>query len=257
VRREIAFYIINNDGGNMSRLAVVTGGTRGIGEAISMALQQSGYKVVANYGSNDENAQAFTSRTGIKSHKWDVSSFDACNEAIKKIEDDFGTGVEILINNAGITRDGMMHKISEDHWDDVINTNLKSCFNMSHVTIKQMRENNFGRIINISSINGLTGQVGQTNYSAAKAGVIGLTKSLARENSKKNITVNAIAPGYIRTEMVASVSEEILNNIVKQIPVGRLGEPKEIARAVLFLACDTAGFITGETLSINGGHHMD
>jgi acetoacetyl-CoA reductase len=240
----------------MNRLAVVTGGTRGIGEAISLCLHEAGYQVIANYASNDEAAQAFTNRTGIKSYKWDVGSFEACNDSIKRIEDDFGGAVEILINNAGITRDGFMHKISEAHWDDVINTNLKSCFNMSHVTIKQMRENNFGRIINISSINGLTGQVGQTNYSAAKAGVIGLTKALAKENSTKGITVNAIAPGYINTEMVGAIPENILQNIINQIPVKRLGEPKEIARAVLFLACENAGFITGETLSINGGQLM-
>jgi len=241
----------------MSRLAIVTGGTRGIGESISLALNEAGYKVVANYTVNNTNAKRFEEKSGIKSYQWDVSDFDSCTDAVKKIEDDFGCSVDILINNAGITRDGMMHKASHKHWNEVINTNLTSCFNMAHATIKQMREKNFGRIISISSINGLAGQIGQTNYSAAKAGILGFTKALARETSSKGITVNAIAPGYIRTEMVGAVHPDVLNEIIKQIPVGRLGEPKEIARAVLFLACEHAGFITGETLSINGGHRME
>jgi acetoacetyl-CoA reductase len=239
------------------RLAIVTGGTRGIGASISQTLHQSGYQVIANYASDDSNAGDFHKNTGIKVAKWDVSDLESCDTHIKKIEDEFGMNVEIVVNNAGITRDGMLHKIEHKFWHEVINNNLNSCFNMSYSTIKKMRDNNFGRIINISSINGLSGQIGQTNYSAAKAGILGLTKALAREGAAKGITVNAIAPGYIMTEMVGSVSPEILSDIIKNIPVGRFGTPEEIARAVLFLASDEAGFITGETLSVNGGHRME
>ncbi len=239
------------------RLAIVTGGTRGIGASISQVLHQSGYQVIANYANDDNAAGDFYKNTGIRTLKWDVSDLESCEAHIKKIEDEFGTNVEVVVNNAGITRDGMLHKIEHKFWHEVINTNLNSCFNMSYSTIKKMRENGFGRIINISSINGLSGQIGQTNYSAAKAGILGLTKSLAREGAAKGITVNAIAPGYIMTEMVGAVSPEVLADIIKNIPVGRLGTPEEIARAVLFLASDEAGFITGETLSVNGGHRME
>jgi acetoacetyl-CoA reductase len=240
----------------MSRLAIVTGGTRGIGAAISTELKKNGYLVVAAYGSNIKSAETFEKETGIKTKCWDVSDYRACMEAVSEIEKEFGMTVSILVNNAGITRDSMMHKMQEAHWNEVITTNLNSCFNMCSSVVNQMRQNNFGRIVNISSINGLAGQVGQTNYSAAKAGVIGFTKALARETASKNITVNAIAPGYISTDMVANVPQEVLNGIISQIPVKRLGEPKEIARAVSFLVADDAGFITGETMSINGGHNM-
>ena len=241
----------------MSRLAVVTGGTRGIGEAISVALKEAGYDVVANYASRDDAANAFAERTGVKVKKFDVSDFAACEAALKEIAEEAGKPIDILINNAGITRDAAMHKMGEENWDAVISTNLKSCFNMSHAVIDSMRGNQFGRIINISSVNGQLGQFGQTNYSAAKAGVLGFTKALARETAAKGITVNAIAPGYIATEMVQAVPENVLEKIISGIPVGRLGQPEEIARAVLFLAADNSGFITGETLSINGGQHME
>lgn len=239
------------------RLALVTGGTRGIGEAISVALKDAGYEVVANYASRDDAAKAFTDRTGVQTIKFDVSDFDACKKAVGEITQKAGKPLDILINNAGITRDAAMHKMGEDNWDAVIDTNLKSCFNMSHAVIDSMREQQFGRIINISSVNGQLGQFGQTNYSAAKAGVLGFTKALARETAAKGITVNAVAPGYIATEMVRAVPENVLEKIISGIPVGRLGEPEEIARAVLFLAGEESGFITGETLSINGGQHME
>lgn len=239
------------------RIALVTGGTRGIGESIAVALKNAGYQVAANYASRDEAAQEFTARTGIKAFKWDVSDFEACQEAVKNIEADFGGTIEVLVNNAGITRDGAMHKMKLDNWNAVIDTNLTSCFNMSRAVIEQMRDKNFGRIISISSVNGQLGQFGQTNYSAAKAGVFGFTKALAREAAAKGITVNAVAPGYIATEMVRAVPENVLEKIVAGIPVGRLGQPEEIARAVLFLAADEAGFITGETMSVNGGQFME
>ena len=239
----------------MSRLAVVTGGTRGIGEAISIALKDAGHRVAANYGGNDERAKEFSDRTGIPVYKFDVGDFDACQEGVKKIEDDLGP-IEILVNNAGITRDGTMHKMDFEKWNKVIQTNLSSCFNMAHAVIHDMHDKKFGRIINIGSMNGQAGQYGQVNYAAAKSGIHGFTKALALEAASKGITVNAIAPGYVATEMVMAVPEKILEKIVAQIPVGRLGEAGDIARAVVFLADDDAGFITGSTLTINGGHHM-
>ena len=239
----------------VSKVAVVTGGTRGIGEAISLSLKDAGYNVVATYAGNDEAAQKFTEQTGIKAVKFDVSDFDACQAAIKDIESEVGP-VEILVNNAGITRDGTMHRMDFEKWNQVIQTNLSSCFNMCRGVIEGMRERNFGRIVNIGSVNGQAGQYGQVNYAAAKSGIHGFTKALAQEGASKGITVNAIAPGYIATEMVRAVPENVLEKIVATIPVGRLGEASEIARAVNFLVADDAGFITGSTLSINGGQHM-
>ena len=241
----------------MKRLALVTGGTRGIGEAISLKLKADGFDVVANYAHNDTAAEKFTKANEIASYKFDVSDYESCESAVKTIEADLGKPIEILVNNAGITRDAAMHKMTPDYWSDVISTNLNSCFNMSHAVIDSMRANGFGRIVSISSVNGQLGQFGQTNYSAAKAGVIGFTKALARETAAKGITVNAIAPGYIATEMVKAVPEKVLEKIVAQIPVGRLGEANEIARAVAFLVAEQASFITGETLSINGGQYME
>ena len=240
----------------MARVALVTGGTRGIGEAISVALQDAGYKVAANYGGNDEAANKFKEKTGIPVYKWDVSDFQACQDGIAKVTADVGA-IEVLVNNAGITRDTTLHRMKPEQWGDVIRTNLDSLFNMSRGVIEGMRERGFGRIVNISSINGQKGQFGQTNYSAAKAGLIGFTKAVAQENASKGITVNAVAPGYIGTEMVRAVPEEVLNTkILPLIPVGRLGEPDEVARCVVFLAGDEAGFITGSTLSANGGQYM-
>jgi len=240
----------------MARTAVVTGGSRGIGAAISKALKQAGYNVAANYGGNDDAAAKFKQETGIPVYKWDVSSYEACVEGLKKVESEVGP-VDILINNAGITRDTMFHRMKPEQWYQVINTNLNSLFNMCRPVIDGMRERNFGRIINISSINGQKGQMGQSNYSAAKAGDIGFTKALAQENANKGITVNVIAPGYIATEMVMAVPKDVLEkSIIPQIPVRRLGQPEEIARCVVFLASDDAGFITGSTLSANGGQYM-
>ncbi len=240
----------------MGRVALVTGGTRGIGRAISLALKEDGHTVVASYAGNDEAANAFKEETGIAVHKFDVGDFDACAATMAQIANDVGP-IEILVNNAGITRDKPLHKMDREHWDAVINTNLSGLFNTCRNVIDSMREQGFGRIINISSINGQKGQFGQTNYSAAKAGEIGFTKSLALETAAKGITVNAIAPGYIGTEMVMAVPEKILNEvIIPQIPVGRLGQPEEIARCVAFLASDDAGFITGSTLSANGGQYL-
>src|SRR5438105_7473236 len=240
----------------MSRVAVVTGGTRGIGEAISKALHAAGYKVAANYGGNDEAAQKFKAATGIPVYKWDVSSYDACAAGIAQVAADLGP-IEILVNNAGITRDTMFHRMKPEQWTDVINTNLNSLFNMCRPVIEGMRERKFGRIINISSINGQKGQMGQANYSAAKAGELGFTKALAQESAKSGITVNAICPGYINTEMVQAVPKEVMEkSILPQIPVGRLGEPDEIARCVVFLASDDAGLITGATLTAHGGQDM-
>ena len=239
----------------MSRVALVTGGTRGIGEAISVALKDQGYTVVANYAGNDEAASKFSEATGIKTYKFDVSDYDACQAAVAQIESDVGP-VEVLINNAGITRDGTMHKMSFQQWNEVIQTNLTSCFNMCHAVLNGMRERGFGRIVNIGSVNGQAGQYGQVNYAAAKSGIHGFTKALAQEGAAKGITVNAIAPGYIATDMVRAVPENVLEKIVQRIPVGRLGEANEIARGVLFLVADDAGFITGSTVSINGGQHM-
>jgi acetoacetyl-CoA reductase len=240
----------------MGRVALVTGGTRGIGAAASKALQDAGYKVAANYGGNDEAASKFKAETGIAVFKWDVSSFDACAAGVKAVEAALGQ-VDVLVNNAGITRDAMLHKMTLDQWRAVIDTNLNSLFNMCRPVIEGMRERNFGRIINISSINGQKGQMGQANYSAAKAGDIGFTKALAQENAKKGITVNAICPGYVATDMVKAVPKEVLDkNILPLIPVGRLGEPEEIARCVVFLASEDAGFITGSTLTVNGAQYL-
>jgi acetoacetyl-CoA reductase len=240
----------------MARIALVTGGTRGIGAAISKALKEAGYTVVANYAGNDEAAHKFKADTGIATYKWDVSSYEACVEALKTIENEVGP-VDVLVNNAGITRDAMFHKMTLDQWHQVVNTNLNSLFNMTRPLWEGMRDRGFGRIICISSINGQKGQMGQTNYSAAKAGEVGFVKALAQEGAAKGITVNAICPGYIGTEMVRAIAPEILEKrIIPQIPVGRLGEPEEIARAVVFLAADQAGFITGSTLSINGGQYF-
>jgi acetoacetyl-CoA reductase len=240
----------------MTRVALVTGGTRGIGAAISVALKEAGYKVAANYGGNDEAAQKFKSATGIPVFKWDVSSFEACAAGVKQAAAEVGP-IDVLVNNAGITRDTMFHRMTPEQWSAVINTNLGSLFNMTRQVIEGMRERKFGRIINISSINGQKGQMGQVNYSAAKAGEIGFTKALAQEGAKSGITVNAICPGYIATEMVKAVPQEVLEkSILPQIPVGRLGEPEEIARCVVFLASDQASFITGSTLSANGGQFM-
>ena len=240
----------------MTRVAVVTGGSRGIGAAISKALKAAGYTVAANYAGNDEAAAKFHEETGIPVYKWDVSSYDACAAGLAQVEKDLGP-IDVVVNNAGITRDGFFHKMSPDQWNAVINTNLNSLFNMCRPVIEGMRNRNFGRIICISSINGQKGQAGQANYSAAKAGEIGFVKALAQENANKGITVNAICPGYIGTEMVRAIAPEVLEKrIIPQIPVGRLGEPEEIARIVAFLAADESGFITGSTLSANGGQYM-
>ena len=240
----------------MGRVALVTGGTRGIGAAISKALKAAGYSVAANYGGNEEAAQKFKAETDIPVFKWDVSSFEACADGIKKVEAEVGP-IDVLINNAGITRDATLHRMKPEQWTAVINTNLGSLFNMTQQVWEGMRERKFGRVINISSINGQKGQAGQTNYSAAKAGEIGFTKALAQEGARVGITVNAVCPGYINTEMVQAVSKDVLEkNILPQIPIGRLGEPEEIARCVVFLASDDAGLITGATLSVNGGQYF-
>ena len=239
----------------MGRVAIVTGGTRGIGAAISVALKNAGYKVAANYGGNADVARAFTAETGIATYKFDVSDFAAVKAGVEKITAELGP-VDVVVNNAGITRDGTIHKMSPEQWAEVINTNLTSCFNLARVVIDGMRERGFGRIVNIGSINGQAGQYGQVNYAAAKSGIHGFTKALAQEGAAKGITVNAIAPGYIDTEMVRSVPPNVLEKIVAKIPVGRLGQASEIARGVLFLVADDAGFVTGSTLSINGGQHM-
>ena len=239
----------------MSRIALVTGGTRGIGAAISTTLKAEGYTVAANYAGNDEKAAAFTSETSIKTYKWDVSDYDACVSGIAAVEADLGP-VDILVNNAGITRDAPFHKMTRDQWTDVMRTNLDGVFNMTHPLWNGMRERKFGRVVNISSINGQKGQFAQANYSAAKAGDIGFTKALAQEGARVGITINAICPGYIATEMVMAVPEKVRDSIVAQIPAGRLGEASEIARCVVFLASDDAGFITGATLTANGGQYM-
>jgi acetoacetyl-CoA reductase len=240
----------------MARVALVTGGTRGIGESISKALKAAGYAVAATYGGNDAAAEKFKGETGIPVYKWDVSSFEACAEGVKKVEADLGP-IEVLINNAGITRDIAFHKMSLEQWDAVVNVNLGSLFNMTRQVIEGMRARKFGRIVNISSINGQKGQFGQVNYSAAKAGDIGFTKALALENAKAGITVNVICPGYINTEMVRAVPKEVLEkSILPLIPIGRLGEPEEIARVVVFLVADESAAITGSTLTVNGGQYM-
>jgi acetoacetyl-CoA reductase len=239
----------------MARVAIVTGGTRGIGEAISLALQEAGVLVAANYGGNDAKARAFSERTGIKSYKWDVSDYDACQKGVELVEAELGP-VDIVVNNAGITRDGTILKMSYQDWKDVIDTNLGGCFNMAKATFPGMRARLWGRIVNIGSINGQAGQYGQVNYAAAKSGIHGFTKALAQEGAKAGVTVNAIAPGYIDTEMVAAVPQDVLAKIVAKVPVGRLGMAQEIARGVAFLCAEDAGFVTGSTLSINGGQHM-
>jgi acetoacetyl-CoA reductase len=240
----------------MARVALVSGGTRGIGEAISKALHEAGYKVAANYGGNDEAAHKFKAATGIPVYKWDVSNFEACGAGIKQVEADLGP-IDVLVNNAGITRDTMFHRMTVEQWSAVINTNLGSLFNMTRHVIEGMRARKFGRVINISSINGQKGQMGQVNYSAAKAGDIGFTKALAQETAKSGITVNAICPGYIATDMVKAVPQDVLEkNILPHIPAGRLGEPEEIARCVVFLASDDSGYITGSTMTVNGGQYM-
>lgn len=240
----------------MARTAIVTGGSRGIGAAISKALKAQGYNVAATYAGNDERANAFRDETGISVYKWDVASYDACVEGIAKVEAELGP-VDILVNNAGITRDAMFHKMTPEHWQAVINTNLNGLFNMTRPVWEGMRARGFGRIVNISSINGQKGQMGQVNYSAAKAGDIGFTKALAQEGARKNVTVNAVCPGYINTDMMATIPPEVMEKqIVANIPVGRLGEPEEIARCVVFLVSDEAGFITGSTLSANGGQYL-
>jgi len=239
----------------MARVALVTGGTRGIGKAVCIALLEEGYAVVATYGGNDEWAKAFTEEIGILSYKWDVSDFSACAAGVKQVEADEGS-IDILVNNAGTTRDGALQKMEQDMWQEVIDTNLRSCFNMCRATIDGMRARKFGWVVNVGSINGQGGQYGQVNYAAAKSGIPGFTKALAQEGARSNITVNAIAPGYIDTDMVAAVPDNVLEKIVAGIPVGRLGKASEIARGVVFLVADDAGFLTGSTLSINGGQHM-
>jgi acetoacetyl-CoA reductase len=240
----------------MARVAVVTGGTRGIGAAVSKALKAAGYEVAATYHSNDEAAEKFKAETGVHVYKWNVSVYDDCASGLGAVEKELGP-VDVLVNNAGITKDGMFHKMTPDQWYSVINTNLNSLFNMCRPLIEGMRERGFGRIINISSVNGQKGQMGQANYSASKAGDIGFTKALALENANKGVTVNAICPGYIATEMVMAVPKDVLEkSILPQIPARRLGKPEEIARCVVFLASDEAGFITGSTLSANGGQYM-
>ena len=239
----------------MARVALVTGGTRGIGHAISVALKDAGYTVGANYGGNDEAAKKFEQETGIKTFKFDVSDAGSVKSGIEQVENALGP-VDVLVNNAGITRDSTLHKMKPEQWDEVINTNLNSVFYCTAYVINGMRDRGFGRIITISSINGQKGQMGQANYAAAKAGVIGFTKSLAQENARKGITANVVAPGYIDTEMVQKVPQDVREKIIGQIPVNRLGEPEEIARCVTFLADDQAGFVTGSTLSANGGQYM-
>lgn len=239
----------------MARVAIVTGGTRGIGEAVSVALKEQGAIVIANYCGNDEKAREFTERTGIRSMKWDVGDFDACMQSVEGIAAEIGP-VDILINNAGITRDATILKMTRDMWEEVIRVNLGGCFNMAHAVFPGMRDRKWGRIVNIGSINGQAGQYGQVNYAAAKSGIHGFTKALSQEGARAGVTVNAIAPGYIDTEMVAAVPPEVLEKIVAKIPVGRLGHAYEIARAVTFLCSEDAGFVTGSTMSVNGGQHM-
>ena len=239
----------------MARVAIVTGGTRGIGEAISVALRDQGMTVAANYAGNDERARAFTERTGIQAYKWDVSDHDACVAGVRQVEEALGP-VDVLVNNAGITRDTTMKRMDHQKWQEVIDTNLGGCFNMAKAVWDGMSARKYGRIVNIGSINGQAGQYGQVNYAAAKSGIHGFTKALAQEGARAGITVNAIAPGYIDTDMVAAVPEDVLGKIVARIPVGRLGRADEIARGVAFLVDENAGFVTGSTLSINGGQHM-
>lgn len=240
----------------MSRVAIVTGGTRGIGAQIAISLKEKGYKVAANYAGNDERAQAFSESNGIPVFKFDVGVFDQCRDGVAQIEKELGGPVEVLINNAGITRDGTLHRMDQESWQAVLDTNLGSCYNMCHCVIDSMREAGYGRIVNVGSINGQAGQYGQVNYAAAKSGIHGFTKALAQEGAGKGITVNAIAPGYVDTDMVRAVPPAVLEKIIAKIPVGRLGKAEDIARSVAFLVADDAGFITGATLSVNGGQHM-
>lgn len=239
----------------MSKVALVTGGTRGIGEAIAVELKEAGYDAVVNYANNEERAREFHETTGIPTYKFDVSDFEACKKGVEEISRDVGP-VSILINNAGITRDKTMHRMSPESWQEVLDTNLGSCFNMCRCVIEDMRKNKFGRIVNVGSVNGQAGQYGQVNYAAAKSGIHGFTKALALESASHGITVNAIAPGYVDTDMVRNVPADVLEKIIATIPVGRLGTAHDIARSVLFLVSDDGGFITGSTLSINGGQHM-
>jgi acetoacetyl-CoA reductase len=239
----------------MARVAIVTGGTRGIGEAISIVLRDMGMNVAANYAGNEERAREFTDRTGIAAYKWNVADFDACQDGVRQVEADLGP-VDVLVNNAGITRDGTMRKMSRAQWDEVMDVNLGGCFNMAKAVFDGMTGRKYGRIVNIGSINGQAGQYGQVNYAAAKSGIHGFTKALAQEGARFGVTVNAIAPGYIDTDMVAAVPEDVLGKIVARIPVGRLGKAEEIARGVAFLVDENGGFVTGSTLSINGGQHM-
>ncbi|MCL4679483.1 MAG: acetoacetyl-CoA reductase [Alphaproteobacteria bacterium] len=239
----------------MTKTALVTGGTRGIGHAISLGLQQAGFSVVATYHGNEDAAQKFRDETGCAAVKFDVADYAACEQAVQQIEKDHGP-IEVLVNNAGITRDGMLHKMAKESWHEVIETNLTSCFNMCRLIVPGMRERSYGRIINISSINGQKGQFGQTNYSAAKAGMLGFTKALAMEVAAKGVTVNAICPGYIETDMTAGMKQEVLDSIIRQIPVTRMGKPDEIADLVCFLASPKAAFITGATIAANGGQYM-
>lgn len=239
----------------MGRVAIVTGGTRGIGCAISAALKSKGFRVAANYSGQEQAAEEFHKTTGVPVYRWDVGDYDACLKGLAQVTGDLGP-IDVVVNNAGITRDTMLHKMTPEMWSEVMRVNLNSMFNMTQPILEGMRNRNFGRIINVSSINGQKGQMGQCNYSAAKAGVIGFTKALAQETARKGITVNCVAPGYVDTEMVRAVSPEVLKGIVAQIPVGRLGHPEDIARCVTFLASDEAGFITGSTLTVNGGQYI-
>ncbi|HKX80122.1 MAG TPA: acetoacetyl-CoA reductase [Novosphingobium sp.] len=239
----------------MTRVAIVTGGTRGIGQAISLALREMGFSVAANYAGNEEKARAFSQETGIPTYKWDVGDHQACLDGCAKVESEVGP-IDVLVNNAGVTRDGTLHKMSFDDWNEVMRINLGGCFNMAKATFPGMRDRGWGRIINIGSINGQAGQYGQVNYAAAKSGIHGFTKALAQEGARAGVTVNAIAPGYVDTDMVAAVPEPVLEKIIAKIPVGRLGQAGEIARGVAFLASEEAGFVTGSTMSINGGQHM-
>jgi acetoacetyl-CoA reductase len=239
----------------MTRVAIVTGGTRGIGAAICLALREQGHTVIANYGGNDEKARAFTAETGIKSFRWDVGDHQACVNGCAQVAEEFGA-IDIVVNNAGVTRDGVLHRMTFDDWNEVMRINLGGCFNMAKATFPGMRERGWGRIVNIGSINGQAGQYGQVNYAAATSGIHGFTKALAQEGAKYGVTVNAIAPGYIDTDMVAAVPAAVLEKIVAKIPVGRLGAASEIARGVVFLSSEDAGFVTGSTMSINGGQHM-
>ena len=239
----------------MARVAVVTGGTRGIGEAISLALHDMGMVVAANYAGNEERAREFTERTGIRSFKWDVADYESCAGGVRQVEQELGP-VDVLVNNAGITRDGTMKRMTPEHWQEVIDVNLGGCFNMARAVFDGMQQRGYGRIVNIGSVNGQAGQYGQVNYAAAKSGIHGFTKALAQEGARSGVTVNAVAPGYVDTDMVAAVPSNVLDKIIARIPVGRLGHANEIARGVAFLVAEDAGFVTGSTLSINGGMHM-